>query len=120
MPKAPAPEWRKRKEPILDAHLQASVDQAGGVADESGHYAPVIYAGCADRDRAKEIVQALHRSKRYVGVSMSANIVKAEDGTYQVHFKAHTKEAAKLYMLQKYGNDVSKWPYQPRAKKATT
>jgi hypothetical protein len=114
MPRGPAPQWRTRKEPILDAHIRASVDQVKGVHDELGHYGLLVYAGCETRERAKEIVQALHRSGRHLGFSVSAKVVKAEDGTHQVHFKAIDKTMAKKYMLEKYGTDVSRWPYNPR------
>jgi glutathionyl-hydroquinone reductase len=116
IPRSPAPQWRKRKEPVLDAHLQASLDQAHGTYDENGHYALLVYAGCPTRERAKEIVQALHRSANHLGVSVSTKTIKAEDGSFQIHFKAIDKIFAKRYVLQKYGNDVSKWPYNPRNK----
>lgn len=116
MPRAPAPQWHRRKEPILDSHLQASVDQAGGTYDDQGHYALLVYAGCETRERAKEIVQALHRAGSHLKLSVSTKTVKAEDGTFQVHFKAIDKVFAKRYVLEKYGNDVSRWPYNPRQK----
>ena len=62
MPRAPAPQWHRRKEPVLDHYLQASVDQCGGQYDENGHYALLVYSGCETRDRAKEISQALYRA----------------------------------------------------------
>jgi hypothetical protein len=113
MPRGPAPQWRIRKEPILDAHIHASVDQVKGVCSPEGHYALLVYSGCATRDRAKEISQALYRSGRHLGFSVSAKVVKAGD-CWQVEFKAIDKTLAKKYMLGKYGNDVSKWPYNPR------
>jgi hypothetical protein len=114
MPRGPAPQWRTRKEPILDAHIRASVDQVKGVYDENGHYGLLVYAGCADRDRAKEISQALYRAARHLGFSVSVKTVKAGDGTYQLHFRAIDKTHAKAYVLEKYGTDRSKWAYDPR------
>jgi hypothetical protein len=115
MPRGAAPPWRQRKEPILDSHLQASVTQANGVHDELGHYAELVYAGCATRDRAKEIQQALHRAGNHLGFSVSARIEKNGD-EWQVRYKAIDKAHAKKYILEKYGNDRSKWPYDPRRK----
>lgn len=100
----------------MDAHLQASIDQAGGIPDENGHYAEVIYAGCETRERANEIKQGLHRSKRYLNVSCSPKVEKSPDGTFLVRFRAYTKQAAKKYLLEKYGTDVNNWPYRPRGK----
>jgi hypothetical protein len=118
MPTAGPPPWRVRKEPILDAHLQASVDQAGGIYNEEGHYAMVVYAGCADRARAQEIKTALYRSARHLGYSLAASIVKAPGPpvTYQVHYKAIDKTFAKKYVLARYGPDKENWPWNPRAR----
>jgi hypothetical protein len=93
------------------------MSKANGTPDpETGHYAKLVYAGCETKDRAVEIKRALFRSARYVGVSVSANIVKAPDGTFQVHFFAINKAHAKKYVLEKYGPDRSKWAYDPRAR----
>jgi hypothetical protein len=117
MPKAGPPPWRKRKEPITDDILRASIDQAGGVYDANGHYAELTYAGCPTRERAAEIKQALYRSGKYVKVSVATQIVKADDGTFSVVFKAIDKAVARKYVLEKYGTDRSQWPYDPRARK---
>lgn len=115
MPRGSVPEYRRRKEPILDDHLRMSVSKANGTPDpETGHYAELIYAGCATRERAKEIKQALFRAGRYVGVSVSATVEPAGDGTYRVRFKAINKDHARKYVLEKYGSDRSKWAYDPR------
>jgi hypothetical protein len=49
-------------------------------------------------------------------VSVSTKTIKADDGTFQIHFKAIDKVFAKKYVLEKYGSDVNKWPYSPRRK----
>ena len=115
MPRGPAPQWSRRKEPILDDHLRASVTQANGVHDpDTGHYAVIHYTGCGTRERAKEIKQALHRSARHVGVSVSTEIVKAGDGTFTVKYRAIHKSFARKYMIDHYGPDTANWPYRPR------
>lgn len=119
LPRGPSPDYRRRKEPVLDDHLRASINQAGGLGKhhpETGHYAEVWYTGCATRERAKEIKQALFRSGRHVGVSVSADIVKAPDGTFTVKYKAIDKRLARQYVMQTYGTDKSLWPYNPREK----
>jgi len=105
---------RRRMEPILDSHLQASVTQASGVYDSDGHYAVILYTGCATRERAKEIVQALHRSGRHLGLSVSAVPKPAPDGTFTVVYHAIDKAHARAHVLARYGTDRSKWPYDPR------
>ena len=115
MPRGAAPEWRRRKEPILDDHLRMSMSKANGIPDpETGHYAKLIYAGCESKERAAEIKRALFRAGRYVGCSVSATVKPAGDGTYQVHFMAISKTHARKYILEKHGADRSKWPYDPR------
>jgi hypothetical protein len=116
MPRAGAPLWKRRLEPILDAHLQASVSQAGGVHDSGGHYATILYTGCDTRDRAKEIVRALHRSGYHLGLSVAAAVKPAVDGTFNVEYHAIDKAHARAYVLAKYGPDRSKWAYDPRAR----
>jgi hypothetical protein len=116
MPRAQAPEWRRRKQPVLDDHLRTSITQANGIPDPTnGHYAKVVYAGCPTKERAQEIKTALYRSGRYVKVSVSATVVPAGDGTWQVHFFAIDKTYAKKYMLERYGT-VANFPYNPRRK----
>jgi hypothetical protein len=113
MPRSAAPEWRRRKEPILDHLLHASVAHVNGVYHpETGHYGELVYAGCPTRDRAKEIKQALFRAGKHTGHSVTAWIV-ANGDAFDVHFKAIDKTKAREYMLQHYGSDRSKWPYSP-------
>ena len=115
MPRGPAPEWTRRKEPVLDHYLQASIDLADGIPDpETGHYGLLHYTGINDRERAKEIKRALYRAGRHVGVSVHAEIVRADDKTFTVAFRSIDKTHAKKYILAKYGTDRSNWPYDPR------
>ncbi|HLI36939.1 MAG TPA: hypothetical protein VKV80_06310 [Streptosporangiaceae bacterium] len=100
---------------MLDKHLYASVEQAGGVHDDHGHYAELVYAGCATRERAEEIKRALYRAGVRLGLSVSAWIIP-RDGEYDVHYKAIDKTMARKHVLEKYGPDRSKWPYDPRKK----
>lgn len=117
MPRGGPPEWRRLKPPVLDDYIAASINAAGGVCDETtGHFAVLHYVGCADLDRAKEIVRALHRAANRQKVSMSATVHPADDGTFYVKFKAISKAHARAYVLAKYGPDRSQWPYDPRRK----
>jgi hypothetical protein len=122
MARGPAPGWKARKEPVLDDHIFKSVELAGGLGKhhpETGHYQELLIRGFADRDEAIEWQKALHRCALYLhrtgqaSVSMSAKIERDGKG-WRIRFKAVDKTFAKKYMLDRYGPDRSKWPYDPR------
>lgn len=123
MPRGPAPGWRRRKDPVLDPHVLASVEQAGGIGRHTnGHYATLWIRGLESREEADEWKRALHRSARYLdrtgaaAVGVTTKIHRVGGGKYEIEFKAIDKVYAKQYMLDKYGPDRSKWPYDPRRK----
>ena len=123
MPRAGPPSWKLRKEPILDNYVQASIDAVNGIHDpDTGHYGTLVYAGIETRERALEIKQSLFRCAYYMhshkiaDVSMSAEIKKAKDGTFNVEFRAINKQHARAYLLATKGEDRSKWAYDPRKK----
>ena len=122
MPRSPAPQWRQRKEPVLDDYVLASIEQAGGHGKhhpETGHYATLVITGLADREEAAEYVRALNRAALFLhkykraDVGMSAKAERTATG-YQVRFHAVDKTLARAHVLRKYGSDRSKWPYDPR------
>jgi hypothetical protein len=121
MPRGPAPAWRARKPPVLDDHVLASVEQAGGIGKhhpETGHYATLWIRGFDSREDAQEWSRALYRCAHYLNrtgqaaVSMSAKIHR-KGAAYAIEFRAVDKTFAKNHVLQKYGPDRSKWPYDP-------
>lgn len=122
MPRGPAPAWRARKPPVTDQHVLASIAQAGGIGrhhPETGHYATLIIRGLASRDEADEWRRSLYRCAHYLSrtgqadVGMSATVRR--DGTrWLIEFRAVDKTLARRHVLQKYGSDRSKWPYDPR------
>lgn len=113
MPRGDPPRWRARKEPVLDAWIQASVAQASGQPGEAGRYAELHVTGLAGAEDAKEYVRALHRAARRLGYSVHARTVR--DGpAHRVVFTAIDKTAARAWVLATYGTDRSKWPYDPR------
>lgn len=124
MPRGPAPSWRARKQPVLDEWIWASITRAGGLGKHhptTGHYADLMITGLADRDEADEYKRALHRCAFYLhrtgaaSVSMSADRPQRQPtGLYSIRFRVVDKTYAKKAMLERYGNDRSKWPYDPR------
>lgn len=125
MPRGPAPGWRARKQPVADAHVLASVQQAGGQFDpKTGFYGRIIMR-FGPGDDPKVWHQALRRSARYlhrngvadVGIHIEP-LKRDAKGPYLAYVavnKTHTYQ----YMLTKYGNDRSKWPYDPRRRGGT-
>lgn len=111
MPRSPAPQWRQRKEPILDDYARASISLANGKHDEDGHFATLQYRGCQTREHAKEIAQALRRTKKYTGYTVVPRIKPADDGTFIVEFFAVHPSYSQKYIVEKYGPDRTKWPY---------
>jgi hypothetical protein len=127
VPRSPAPEWRRRKDPVLDHYVWASVEQAGGPGRHdpaTGHYAELVIRDLADRAEAEEHVRALNRAALHLhryqvaDVGMSAK-VERDGQEWIVRFKAIDKTHARNYMLKRYGPDRSKWPYDPRRRGAT-
>jgi hypothetical protein len=51
-------------------------------------------------------------------IGRRADIVRDDDGHLRVQFKLFDKAAARAYMITTYGNDRSKWPYDPKQKKS--
>lgn len=122
MPRGPAPAWRKRKDPVLDDYVMASVEQAGGLGSHdpgSGHYHELVIKGLTSREEAAEWSRALYRSAHYLArnniadVSMNAKIERDGDA-YRIRYKAIDKTRARAHVLERYGSDRSKWPYDPR------
>jgi hypothetical protein len=124
MPRGAAPEWRKRKDPVTDDWILASVERAGGLGKHhpaTGHYADLVITGLASKEEADEYKRSLFRCAHYLNrtgrapVSMSSDRpVRAADGTYSLRFRAVDKTLARAHVLARYGTDRSKWPYDPR------
>ena len=114
MPRGPAPPYRQRKEPVRDDWLQQSVERANGRHHpETGHYAPLVIADCGSREEANEEIRALHRAGRRLGLSVMASVTR-RGNVYDVEFRAVHKSYARAYVVRKYGQDRTRWPYDPR------
>jgi len=105
----------------------ASVDQAGGLGHHdpaTGHYAELVIKGLADRDEATAWKNSLFRCAHYMSrnniAPVSISVAKIEqDGTgFRLRFRAGDKTYARQRVLEKYGPDRSKWPYDPRRRGA--
>lgn len=104
------------KQPCTCEHVMTSVN--AGLADEAkGFYAEKVYVGVESPERALEIKRSLNRCAKARGYSMTAQVQRAVDGTYQIRFRAITKAAGRAYMIAKYGADRKNWPYNPRRRR---
>lgn len=123
MARGPQRPWRLQQEPLLDAHIAASV--AGGQDPATLHFSELTEdeingQQIRDAEAARQLKNALYRAARRYNltastkVSLSAKVEKRADGTYQVRFRAIDKAAGRAYMIQRYGPDRTKWPYNPR------
>lgn len=129
MPRGPSKGWNRRKPPITDNYIQASIDKAGGHGNHdpaTGHYAEIIIRGfdsLEGDDGAREFRASLFRCAWYMtrhgtaSVSADAKIERDGDG-YKIRFKAIDKIYAVNHHLKTHGTDRSKWAYDPRRRGA--
>lgn len=130
MPRAAAPPWRQRMEPITDDWILASVQRAGGMGrhhPETGKYAELVITGLDSREQAAEYRRSLHRCalwllrNRGYDIGMSSDPpARQPDGSWAVAFRATDKTFSRNYVLQRYGSDRSRWPYDPRRRGQAT
>jgi len=127
MPRGPAPQWTLRKPPISDDFILASIDQAGGIGNydpATGHYAELVIRGLASKEEAAEWKSSLWRCAHYLSrkgiapVSMVSAKIEPDGSAYRIRFRAGDKIYARKRVIDKYGPDRSKWPYDPRRKGA--
>lgn len=110
----------------MDDYIFASINQVGGLGKHhpvTGHYGELVIRGLATREEADEYQRALFRCAHHLNrhgiapVSMSAKVERNAE-TWQVRFKAIDKTLARQHVLERYGPDRSKWPYDPRQRVA--
>jgi hypothetical protein len=124
MPRGPAPQWRQRKEPVVDAYILAAISQAGGVGkhDGTGHYGTLVIDGLADKDEAAEYKRALFRCALWLNrnqghkLSISRSDIDRDGTGWKLTFRVTDKTHARRHMLEHHGPDRSKWAYNPRGK----
>ena len=97
-------------------YIQHSLDQAGGVHNEMGHYATVRSTGHKTMDECREVKNGLHRSARKMGHSVFWKIKNAADGTYNVEFTVVDKAKAREFIAAKKNRGES-LAYIPRGSK---
>lgn len=122
MPRGPAPSWRARKEPLLDAEILASVAAGSAGGHEhgpgNGRFGELVYTGCQNKDQAQDIKRALFRAAKRQGVSLTLARIERRGRGYVVRFAAGCKTCGQQYVVSRYGPDRSAWPYNPRRRGA--
>jgi hypothetical protein len=99
---------------VLDHVLRMSMDNANGEFDsETGRYAEVVLNGMRSEDHAREIRRSLHRSARYMKVSLDSKIERAPAGGHQIRFTVINKEHAKAYIENLRRTAPHKVSYDP-------
>lgn len=122
MPKSKPPGWSARRDCRFDPLVQAAVAAGLGVI--------AVYGGCDSEERAHEVRRGIYRCANHRGLSVEAGkstpaepgdmgVHKTAGGTWEVRFRLYDKRKARARMIERYGTDRSKWPYDPR-RPATT
>ncbi len=119
MPKGPPPSWRSR-DCSFDHLVVAAVSEAPGQL--------LKYTGIEDLERAHAIRRGIYRCAKHRGLSAAAGpsgrIVEGPEDpgvhkrgqTYEVWYLITDKRTGRRQHLERYGNDRSRWPYDPRRK----
>jgi hypothetical protein len=79
----------KRKEPVLDYYIRASIEQANRHHDRNGRYATLtVTLGTRNDKLATEYRNALYRSAYHMNVGLDAEMTTDSSGNYQITFTA--------------------------------
>lgn len=67
-------------------------------ARAQGYGRPIHWTGIDDYQRAIEIRRGIHRARKQLRESASANIMRASDGTWTVEITVYDKAVARQYI----------------------
>ena len=114
---------RGRRPSWTTGSWRPSASRAARTTPETGHYGELVIV-CDDVTEAREHSQALYRSARFLhkwriaDIGVSVDRPRKRNGKWILTFRAVDKTLARNHVMQKYGTDRSKWPYDPRRKGA--
>jgi hypothetical protein len=114
--KGPPPAWNKRN---------CDFDHLVAAALAKGAGRVMIYSGIPDIERAHEIRRGVYRCAGHRRITADAGpsgrLVSGDDmgvrktgSEYELRYRVWPKGDARKRVLERYGPDVSKWPYDPR------
>jgi hypothetical protein len=107
MPRGPARPWRELKPhtraafPFINAAIAQGYDVELTITELTA-------------DEWEDYKRGLFQAAKHSGVSVHVRHKKQADGSYHLTYAVHDKDKARAYVVQKYGDDRSKWPYNPR------
>jgi hypothetical protein len=67
-------------------------------ARAQGYGQPILWTGIEDYQRAVDIRRGIHRARKQLNESASANIIRAVDGTWTVEITVWDKAVARQYI----------------------
>jgi hypothetical protein len=88
--------------------LQDALDK--GYLDNMQEY---VVDGFPDNASANNGRLSVRRAARHFNVSVAAFCKQQPNGTWNLHFRVHSKNAARAYVVQQTGCDASKLKYNP-------
>ncbi|MBO2459385.1 hypothetical protein [Actinomadura violacea] len=63
-----------------------------------------------------ELRRGLFNAAKLHGVSLHCNAARQKDGTFTLTYAVHSKTAGRAHVMNKHGEDRTRWPYDPRGK----
>jgi hypothetical protein len=107
VPRGPSRPWKQ-----LAAHTEKAMPYIKAALAEG--YDIELTITEIDDDEVVELRRGLFNAAKHQGVSVHANKIHNDDGTWTIVYAVHDKVKARARVLAKYGNDRQKWPYNPR------
>ena len=103
-------------------------DHLVAAAIGKGYGVILVYTGIESLERGHDIRRGIYRCAKHREITAEAGkSSQLADGDemglrkvgdeYELRFRVWDKKSARAQMLQRYGTDRSKWPYDPRRKK---
>lgn len=107
MPRGPARNWTQVAEHTQDAlpYVRAALQYGHDVELEITE---------VTQDEVLNFRQGLHNAAKLHGLSLHCHSERQKDGTYTLTYAVHSKRDGRAYVLNKYGEDRTRWPYNPR------
>lgn len=110
MPRGGAPPWKALAPHTVECmpYIRAALAY--------GYDKDLQIKGVENGDRATFLTRGLFRAAARHQVAVHVTRKKHDDGTLTLTYQIHDKTKAREYMLERYGTDRTKWPYNPRAR----
>ncbi|MEU9022333.1 hypothetical protein [Actinomadura sp. NPDC048394] len=111
MPRGPARNWTAVAE-----HTQQALPFVRA-AVQYGHDVELQITEVAEGD-VIQLRRGLFNAAKLHNVSIHVHAARQKDGTYTLTYAVHSKRDGRAHILEKHGEDRTRWPYNPRHRKA--